>query len=62
MSSRKGDFMDSILVVECKVEGYKKKKKRKKKNKIKLVGIDVDNEIDDLVAYIEGEKELVYML
>lgn len=54
--------MDSILVVECKVEGYKKKKKRKKKNKVKLVGIDVDNEIDDLVAYIEGEKEFVYML
>lgn len=61
LSSRKCDPMDSITVGECKSEGRKKKKKRKKKNKAKLAGIDVDNEIDDLVAHIEGEKELVNM-
>lgn len=61
LSSRKCDPMDSITVGECKSEGRKKKKKRKKKNKAKLAGIDVDNEIDALVAHIEGEKELVNM-
>ena len=60
LSSKKGDPMDSITVAECKSEG-RKKKKRKKKSKAKPAANNVANEIDDLVAHIEGERELVHM-
>lgn len=60
LSSKKGDPMDSITVAECKSEG-RKKKKRKKKSKAKPAANNAANEIDDLVAHIEGERELVHM-
>jgi hypothetical protein len=57
---KKEDPMDSITVAECKSDG-RKKKKRKKKNKMKPTADNADNDIDDLVAHIEGEKELEHM-
>ncbi|XP_062574312.1 uncharacterized protein LOC134236151 [Saccostrea cucullata] len=60
LSNKREDPMDSISVADCRSDGHKKKK-RKKKSKVKPTADDVDNDIDDLVAHIEGEKQLDQM-
>ncbi|XP_061187815.1 uncharacterized protein LOC133195863 [Saccostrea echinata] len=60
LSRKREDPMDSISVADCRSEGQKKKK-RKKKSKVKPTTDNMDNDIDDLVAHIEGGKQLDQM-